>query len=167
LQRFDRSSFVEMDDGVELLRKVRLKVVAPALSLRAVNDADGSFEMCRLEFLDQIAVATYDQQKFGNANVVKHQLITIVHAGTDSFPLRAAAPIRCRGNGAGISGEANENRFASVPLTDELSNVQFTALAHLRGSCVPEMGVVRPHDGFRPLALLLQVLEEIFERINH
>src|SRR5207253_7085153 len=106
-----------MDDGIELLREARMKVMAPALSVWPINDSDGPFEMRGLQLGYQIAMATNNQQESGNVNIVKHQLITIVHAGTDLFPLRNAAPIGCGGDGAGVGSEANENAFAPMPLT--------------------------------------------------
>ena len=44
LQRFERASFIEMNERIKLLGQARLEIVAPALGFRAIDHADRSLE---------------------------------------------------------------------------------------------------------------------------
>lgn len=44
LQRLDGACFIKMEYGIELLGEARVKIVAGALQLRSIDDADSAFE---------------------------------------------------------------------------------------------------------------------------
>ena len=63
LQRLDRAGLVEVKNGVELSREIRLEVMADALGLGPVDHSDGSLETRFLEQLQLRSAVTEREEK--------------------------------------------------------------------------------------------------------
>ena len=117
LQRLNGAGFVDMDDGVELLRQARFEVVAQALGFRQVNDSDRAFQSLAGECLLQPAICAGEQHKFPHIRFVKKTLPATQQRRTHAFAFGRAAPIAGRSHSPGISREADKKRFVAIPLT--------------------------------------------------
>jgi hypothetical protein len=66
-----------------------------------------------------------------------------------------------------VRGEADQHGIAAVALAYEPADVQLAALAHLRGSGVAEMRIVRPDDDLGTPALPTEVRHQFLECLGH
>jgi hypothetical protein len=74
-----------VDDGVELVREPRVKIVREALSLRLVDDADRSLEPRSVEPAGL-------EEKALDPGLVEERLPTTGQGGTDALALGRGAP---------------------------------------------------------------------------
>jgi hypothetical protein len=65
-----------------------------------------------------------------------------------------------------MCGEADQNSFASKSLANQLADVHFTIMTHLRRARVAEVRIVRPDDGFE-LTGPIEMCDQIFDRLHH
>src|SRR5687768_4123905 len=97
-----------MNHGVELLRQVRMEVVAQTLRLRPVDHADRPFQP---RFLQQSCCLRRIPQKgeeLGNSYIVKQSLVAFGKRRTYTFTFGRSVPIAGSGYGAGVRAEANQ-----------------------------------------------------------
>src|SRR5688500_5104766 len=139
---------IEVKHGVELTGQRGEKVVTLPLRIRSVNDTDGTFQARILQCLGR-RVSTKRQQEVSNSSFEEECLVSSAKSESDLLSLRWAIPVIGRGNGAGVGGEADVSGIVSIALANELANVQFAALSHLRCARVAEVRIVRPdHDAW-------------------
>ena len=98
---------------------------------------------------------------------MEHLFTTVRERGPDSFPFRWCVPIRSRSDGAIVRGEADQNGIRAEMFSRQLADVEFTAMPHLSGTGVADMGVVRPHDDLRLAMEGLQVRGNGQQGIHH
>src|SRR5207237_1430227 len=73
VERLDRAGAIEVDEGVELLGRPRLEVVAQSLGLRPVDDADRPLQARRGERGGERAIAAHRQGEAGDARLVEQR----------------------------------------------------------------------------------------------
>ena len=91
--------------------------------------------------------------------------VTVAQTGPDAFAFRGLAPVRRRRHRPGISAEADVECAATEFLPHEPSEVQLTALTHLRRTSVAQVRVVRPDDDFGAAAV--EIIDDLLERLEH
>ena len=65
-----------------------------------------------------------------------------------------------------MCGESDQNSFDSKSLTNQLTDVHFTVMTHLRRARVAEVRIVSPDDRFG-LAAPIEMRDQIFDRLHH
>src|SRR4051812_26027372 len=93
LQRLQRAGFVEVNEGVELVGEPGLKIVAPALGLGTVDDADGALEALCAEQAGRVVLGAQIKPELREAGGVEEFLVTAAQAGADLLALGGLAPV--------------------------------------------------------------------------
>src|SRR3954453_9934473 len=92
LQRFERTRLIEVQDRIELRGQAGGEVVADALRLRPVDDADRPFE-ARLAHESAALLPAQRQQEARDARLVEERLDAAGQAGAHALPLGGPVPI--------------------------------------------------------------------------
>jgi hypothetical protein len=160
VQRLERRRLVDVDEQVELPAGDRVDVVAPALGLGAVDDADHPLEALGVEH----AAGAEVEDAAVDPGVVQEPLDGALEARPDVPPLGRRVPVARGGDRAGVRDEADDAHVVAVALAGELAEVELAVDgAHGGRAGVAEMGVVRPHHD--PGAA--EVVAERVERVGH
>src|SRR5688500_459546 len=101
------------------------------------------------------------------ASLVKDRLVAPRQGWPYSLTLRWLIPVRGSGDRAGKGTEANEHGLPTVPLADQLSDVQLAGTTELGRPGVAEVGVVCPDHDPGALALAVEVTDQRPERLGH
>src|SRR4051812_36560615 len=160
LERLDRGRDVDVDHSVELITEPGVEVVRETLGLRAVDDPDCPLELTAAE-------SRRVEQEVRHTGLVKESLPAPREGGADEFPLGRAAPVRGGSDAARVRGEADKQRLGAVPLPNELPDIELPALTHLCCACIAQMRVVRPDRDLRRPVALLEMRDELVERLRH
>src|SRR5206468_5342357 len=116
--------------------------------LRPVNNANGAFESRLAQRIDRVGFAKIDHEP-RQADFVKEIFVTATQRRSHVLSFRARAPVGCRGHCAVIRAESDENGFLAKTFANQLTDVKLTALTHLGGARITEMGIVRPDNCLR------------------
>src|SRR5207249_9180887 len=107
LERLDRARFINVNDDVKLVGKMRLKIMAQSLRLRPVNHANGAFESRLAQRIDPVGSTQIDH-KSRQTNFMKEFFVTATKRRSHVLSFRARAPVGCRGHRAAIRAESEE-----------------------------------------------------------
>src|SRR5437879_4688568 len=103
-------SFVEVQDGVELIRDSGMEVVARTLRFGPIDHSDGAFQTFGAKLRGKALVACKSHQEAGHAGLVEQVFITPSKRGTHPLGFMHPSPIGSRCYGTGVSCESNQNR---------------------------------------------------------
>src|SRR4051812_48161015 len=109
IERLQRLRPVEMDHHVELRGQARIEIVAPALGLGSIDDADGALELRPLERASGLRLLEIDPERRVPA-VMERALVALRKAGSDPLALYGRVPVGRRGHGALVRGETDRER---------------------------------------------------------
>src|SRR5258707_6687368 len=112
-----------MQESVELLRQARAEIVAGSFRVGSIDHADRALESRRRQHLVDTLRAQL-QLKLPDANVVKEPFVAAGQRWSNALALRGFIPVRRRGDGAAVRGEANQVRAGSMRLSYELAEVE-------------------------------------------
>src|SRR4051812_26062388 len=147
LQRLDRARRVEVQDGIELHRQRRVEVVAHALRLRRIDDADRALETFASQRVDGTAATAQRQPEAFETCVMEQLLVTVIECRPNLLALCGTVPVGGGGYGSGVRRKPDEAHIVGMTLAHQLSNVDLTFAIDLGGARVAKMRVVRPdHD---------------------
>src|SRR5687767_1448717 len=107
LQGVERVRVVDVDHDVELLGKAGADVIACAIGLRVVYDADRPLEPRRRQGRAQRLLPEAQREAF-EADVVKQPLVAARERGSNAALLGRRIPVARGGDGPGVRGEADE-----------------------------------------------------------
>src|SRR6516162_9721337 len=149
LQRLDGASFVVMQNDIELLRELRVEIVARALRSRQIDDANGTLQERLLQGRCSLFPLTETKEKIRSTHLVEERLVTPGQRGPDILTFSRTIPTGRRRHGARVRSKPNEGRFSAVSLAYQLAQIQFPSLSHFCRAGVPEMRVMRPDNNLR------------------
>lgn len=109
LERLDGAGMIDVNDGVELLCEVGVKVVALPLRLRPIDDADRAFEQRTVRSCANGAIVEF-QQEPRNADAVEELFVASRKSWADGFALDRRAPVRRRTYGSAVRGETDASQ---------------------------------------------------------
>src|SRR2546421_6250826 len=168
LEWLHRPGFVDVDDGVDLVRQPGPEVVARALRVRAVDDADGPLRAGGAERLGRLWGRSERPQELLLADLVEPLLAAPRQGRPYLLALGRPSPVVRRRHRARVGGEAEEERVPGMPLPNELADVELAVARHLRRPGVAEVRVVRPHDDpGLPAAPAAEVACQRVEGVRH
>ena len=84
----------------------------------------------------------------------------------NGLDLHRATPFGCGGNRPAVGTKADQIRLVTELLATELTNIVFAAGSHFGRSGVPDMRIVRPHDGLAVGAMKRQQVLQGFEHVT-
>src|SRR3954463_13020905 len=97
---------------------------------------------------------------------MEQRFITFRQSWPDTFGLVHGAPVGCRGHGAGVRRESNQNRLRGA-FANELAEIPFSILAAIGSARVAQMRIVGPDDDPGLSESLLQMSRQRMERLRH
>src|SRR5437868_4903168 len=122
-----RMGFVEPDPGVELLRQDRGRIMAPALGVGTIDDADEALQPGLRQPPAQVRMASLAkvEQEALDAAVMGQALIAVGPGDVDPRHLHRPAPVGRCGDGAVMRAEPDQARRLAMMLAAELADVEF------------------------------------------
>src|SRR5207244_9834629 len=124
-ERLQRVRLIKMNYCVELIRQTGIEIVTLSLSLRQIDNANGSLQLRATQREGNLAAFAQRQEKVRRAYFMKRGFIAICQSRPHAFALRGSIPIRRRGNSAVISSEPDQHRFRSITLANQLAYLEF------------------------------------------
>src|SRR5688572_25784849 len=105
-----------MQDRIELIRQSRIEVMAHALGLRSVDDANRPLKSMRHQDLQAPFLGAHGQAEARDPDLMEERLVALRQRGAHALALGGLIPVRGRRNRALISAEADRDRLLTVAL---------------------------------------------------
>ena len=167
LERFDGPCLVNVDHEVELLRQPCVEVMTLPLGLRQVDHANRALEVGSFELGREHRVAAKRQHEPRDAGLVKQPFVAAREGWADVLALRGGVPLGCGGHRSCVGREADVHGGRTEMIAHDLSDIQFAGVAHVGGTRVAQMRVVRPQHQARPGLLLLEERQQLADGPGH
>ena len=129
---------IEVEHGVELIGEPRVEIMADHLGVRPINHADGTLEPFSAKSRRNVVSAQIEIET-RKIDIVKQRFVTFEMPRTNSLALGWSIPVRCGRDRAFIGSKADQHRFFFETLPNELAEIEFAPLTHLRRARVAEM----------------------------
>src|SRR5512141_876670 len=120
VERLDGTGVVEVEDRVELLREACQEVMAPALRLGPIDDADRPLEAPFRERVRDLAVAMQVEVEARVAHLAEERFPGVRERGPQTLAPGRTAPRRGGGDGAEARRQADEDRVGAAARAHEL-----------------------------------------------
>src|ERR1700730_1793421 len=98
---------------------------------------------------------------------MEQRLVAAGQRRTNALALGRFAPIGGSGDGAVVSGDADQHRLAAILFTRALADIQFTTLAHFGCARVTEVCIMLPDSDFRAVAFSTEMTDQRVKRFGH
>ena len=149
---------IVMQDPIELLGQLSVKIMTDQFRIWPVNHADRALQSFLAQSCGQPAVVAQIQKEIRDVEFVKEALVTFRMCGADDFAFCGCVPFGCSGNRTIVSGETDRDRLSAKVFPDQLPEIQLTAPAHLGRARVTQMRIMRPDDDFGGSIRFAQVI---------
>src|SRR5262249_15004927 len=137
-ERLERGGLVDVNHRIELIHKPRAEIVAEALRLRPVNDANRPFQTFFGERRANLRPIEHQQHAVA-VQIMKEPLVAPRERWPNLPLLGGIAPVAGGGDRSGVCRETDRKRLIAMTLPHELTEIQFAASAHFGCARVAEM----------------------------
>jgi hypothetical protein len=157
-----------MQHRIELLRQLRMKIMAAPFALREVDHPDRAFQAVLGQGLRRRNFSAQGQHETPDSGLVECLFNTVGQCRPNPLALGGRIPVRGRGHGAVIGGKADQEGLVAIHRARQLSDIPFALRTDLGGAGVADMRVMLPDHDLRGLAVgLFQVLRQHVQRVGH